>query len=189
MPKKKQKQRQRKQRARQQTTTAPQPTSITQSAPTTQSAAQPPALSQPSRSLRAFVGLTLLALAPMFAIWYLLGGVLLAPVAWLSNFVLPLFYPHAIEAVELQSRSLDIVTHFNYAPPNVQIPAGMVPQYVFWLEWPQIPATGCLYLLALIVAFAGAYRTKIILRSGWVWTDCASANVGHQLRSTNQPDL
>lgn len=105
----------------------------------------------PQRSLRAFLGLTLLWLGPVFALWYMLGPILLMPVAWLANLVLPGLYPHAFEAVELQAYTFDIVTQFNYSPPGTQLPAGMVAQYVFSLNGLKY-GYGLPLLLALILA-------------------------------------
>jgi len=121
---------------------------------------QPKVATQPQRSLKAFVGLTLLLLGPAFAVWYVLGSVVLTPVAWLADLILPLLYPHAIEAVELQSGALDIVTQFDYTPPGTQVPAGVVGQYVISLNGLKY-GYGLPLLLALILASPGPWLRKL----------------------------
>ena len=120
----------------------------------------PPPQQQRRRSLGAFVGLTLLWLAPAFALWYLAGAVLLIPVAWVADLIFPMLFPHAIEAVELQSRVFDIVTQFDYTPPGIAIPEGQAAQYVFSLNGLKY-GYGLPLLLALILASPSQIQQKL----------------------------
>ena len=116
--------------------------------------------SRPPRSLRAFIGLTLLFLGPAFALWYAFGSLQLAPVAWLADLILSWFYPRMIEAVELQGQDLDIVTRFMYTPPGVELPAGTVAQYIISLNGLKY-GYGFPLLLALICASPGRMLRKL----------------------------
>ena len=121
---------------------------------------QSPVTAPPRRSLGVFVGLTLLWMVPAFALWYAAGPVVLVPVAWLADMILPGLYPQAIEAVEWQVYALDIVTRFDYTPPDTQLPAGMVGQYIISLNGLKY-GYGLPLLLALTLASPSRLRHKL----------------------------
>lgn len=85
----------------------------------------------PHRSIDRFLLRTLLWLAPLFVLWYVLAPLLLMPVAGWTHFTLSHLFPHAIAAVEQQGAMVDIVTRFVMAVPDSAVSPGTRGQLVF----------------------------------------------------------
>lgn len=104
------------------------------------------------RPIDRFLLRTLLWLAPMFVLWYVLAPLLLKPVAGWTHFVLGHGFPHAIAAVEQQGTMVDIVTRFvTSAPAGGSAPADARGQLVFTINALKY-AYGLPLLLALTLA-------------------------------------
>ena len=111
----------------------------------------------PRRPIDRFLLRTLLWLAPMFVLWYVLAPLLLKPVAGWTHFALSHGFPHAIAAVEPQGAAVDIVTRFVIAAPaDGSAPAGAQGQLVF-----AINALKYAYGLPLLLALTLAAPTPV----------------------------
>ncbi|MCB1824370.1 MAG: hypothetical protein KDJ54_07265 [Candidatus Competibacteraceae bacterium] len=115
----------------------------------------------PRRPIDRFLLRTLLWLAPMFVLWYVLAPLLLMPVAGWAHLVLSHLFPYAITAVEQQGTTVDIVTRFAVAAPaDSSAPPGMRGQLVFTINALKY-AYGLPMLLALTLAAPTAWGEKL----------------------------
>lgn len=106
----------------------------------------------PRRPIDRFLLRTLLWLAPMFVLWYVLAPLLLKPVAGWTHFALSALFPHAIAAVEQQGPAVDVITRFTVAAPaEGSAPAGARGQLAFTINALKY-AYGLPLLLALTLA-------------------------------------
>jgi hypothetical protein len=115
----------------------------------------------PRRPIDRFLLRTLLWLAPMFVLWYVLAPLLLKPVAGWTHFTLTTLFPHAIAAVEQQGTAVDIITRFTVAAPaEGSAPAGARGQLIFTINALKY-AYGLPLLLALTLAAPIAAGEKL----------------------------
>ncbi|MDG4597609.1 MAG: hypothetical protein P9F75_18300 [Candidatus Contendobacter sp.] len=106
----------------------------------------------PCRPIDRFLLRTLLWLAPMFMLWYVLAPLLLMPVVGWTHFALSHLFPHAIAAVEQQGPAVDVITRFTVAAPTGgSAPAGARGQLIFTINALKY-AYGWPLLLALTLA-------------------------------------